>query len=213
MVRIGMGLLQELFEDAGAEAPPPEVGRWQYILDHHQARLAVEFVRRREGLGYGPARLIVSFVGANPPMPPDPPIHWDVRVNRWLIEHGARAQEPRNESERFGFALRDDFEPVERDCGSGYFNSILVAYLVSSGLAELPPIQDKLVKVHSYRPEVSKTSARYLDGVKRAITSAARALKALAYPEKEAIDILGDAIAYYLDERFNISTRELLGFG
>jgi hypothetical protein len=56
------------------------------------------------------------------------------------------------------------------------------------------------------------TAARYLESVKRVITSAARSLKKVGYPEAQAIEILAGALAYYLDERFNISNRELLGF-
>ncbi len=213
MIDSAMGRVQELFEEPDAERPPPETGRWLHFVAHNRARLEVEFVRRREGLSFGPAQLIVSFPGSQPPLAPDPPVLWDRRVNHWLVEHAAKAKDAANESERFGFALRHEFEVIERDCGSGYFNAIFIAYLQESGLAELPSVERKLAKAHAYRPHVSSASARYLDEVKREVSSAARALRSLGYPQAEAIDILADALAYFLDERFNISTRELLGFG
>lgn len=48
----------------------------------------------------------------------------------------------------------------------------------------------------------------------RAVLGAnARTLESLSYPRDAAIAILANAIAYYLDERFNIHTRVLLGVG
>lgn len=44
------------------------------------------------------------------------------------------------------------------------------------------------------------------------VAANAKRLTGFGYDRDQAIGILSGAIAYYLDERFNIHTRALLGF-
>jgi hypothetical protein len=70
-------------------------------------------MRRREGLGWTPARLVISYPDAKPPVPPDPPISWDPRLELWLLDHKIKAVDEGNEAERFGFWLEAQLEPIE----------------------------------------------------------------------------------------------------
>lgn len=156
---------------------------------------------------------MVSYPDAKPPVPPDPAILWDSRLDRWLLDHKIRAADVTNEAERFGFGLRGQFEPIERRCGSGYFNAVLVSYLRCSGFADQPTVRKKLAAIHSYAPSAGQTTDDCVARIKAVLAANARTLEALGYARDIAVEILANAIAYYLDERFNIHTRALLGIG
>jgi len=157
--------------------------------------------------------LVISYPNAQPPVAPDPAIAWDQRLERWLLDHNIKAVDAENEAERFGFGLEAQFEPIERRCGSGYFNSVLVGYLHESGFAEQPTVREKLGAIHTYRPSATAAAMDYTSQIKTVLGANARTLESLGYPRDTVIEILANAIAYYLDERFNIHTRALLGVG
>jgi hypothetical protein len=207
-----MSLADELFGPETAERSPSEAQRWEFFLAQG-VRPVCTFVRRREGLGWMPARLVISYPDAKPPVAPDPPIAWDQRLDRWLLDHKVKAVDAENEAERFGFGLEAQFEPIERRCGSGYFNSVLVAYLRDGGFADQPSVREKLSAIHSYPPSMTAAMVDYSAQVKAVLGANARTLESLGYPRDTAIAILANAIAHYLDERFNIHTRALLGVG
>lgn len=206
-----MSLADELFGPEVVEPSPPEVRRWEFFLARG-VRPVCTFVRRREGLGWTPARLVISYPDATPPVPPDPPIAWDSRLERWLLDHQIKAADEGNEAERFGFGLEAQLEPIEVRYGSGYFNAVLVAYLRESGFADQPVVREKLDAIHSYPPSVGQAREDCTAQIKSVLATNARRLEALGYDREVAIEILASAIAHYLDERFNIHTRALLGF-
>jgi hypothetical protein len=207
-----MGLADELFGPETAERSPPEAQRWEYFLAQG-VRPVCMFVRRREGLGWMPARLVISYPDAKPPVAPDPAIAWDQRLERWLLDHKVKALDTENEAERFGFGLEAQFEPIERRYGSGYFNAVLVGYLRESGFADQPAVCEKLGAIHTYPPSSTEAMMDCTAQIKAVLGANARTLESLGYPRGTAIAILAKAIAHYLDERFNIHTRALLGIG
>jgi hypothetical protein len=207
-----VSLADELFGPQTTEPTPPEAQRWEYFLAQG-VRPVCTFVRRREGLGWTPARLVVSYPDATPPVPPDPAIAWDARLDRWLVDHQIRAVDVGNEAERFGFALEAQLEPIEIRYGSGYFNAVLVSYLQDSGFADQPAVREKLEEIHSYAPSEGQARDDCAAQIKAVLAANARRLEALGYGRSTSIEILANAIAHYLDERFNIHTRALLGFG
>ncbi len=207
-----MSLADELFGSENTEPSPPEARRWESLLAQGVQPVCT-FVRRREGLSWTLARLVVSYPDAYPPVPPDPAIVWDSRLDRWLLDHKIRAVDTENEAERFGFGLAGQLEPIEIRYGSGYFNAVLVSYLRSSGFADQPTVREKLAAIHSYAPSEGQTKDYCIAQIKAVLGTNARTLESLGYARDIAIDILANAIAYYLDERFNIHTRALLGIG
>ena len=175
--------------------------------------LRCEFVRPRDGLSFGPARLSVSFERGNKDVPREI-AQWDLQLDDWLIQRGAKASSDANEADRFGFRLRELLEHPEQRYGSGFFNSVLVHYLHESDLSKQPAIRTMLASIHEYkhsRTESARDCAAYIEQV---IVEAAQQLtNQLGYPQPRAVEILSDAVAYYLDERFNVTTRKQLGFG
>ncbi len=206
-----MDIADELFGPGTVDVTPPEARRWEHFLARGIQPVCT-FVRRRDGLAWTPASIVISYPGAEPPVPPDPPVPWNEDLERWLLDHKIKAENETNEAQRFGFALEAAFEPIERRCGSGYFNSILVQYLRNAGLADRPAVREKLSKVHAIPPHQSEAMENFTAQTKAVLAANARALEALGYERHVAIEILANALAYYLDDRFNIHTRTLLGF-
>ena len=90
---------------------------------------------------------------------------------------------------------------------------MLVSYLRSSGFAEQPAVREELVAIHSYAPSAGQTTEDCIARIKVVLAVNARTLESLGYARDRAVEILASAIAHYLDERFNIHTRALLGIG
>src|ERR1041384_6082237 len=84
-----MGLVADRVSD-DAEPTPPEAQRWEFFLQHG-VKPTCTFVRRREGAAWGPARIVVSYPGAQPALPPDPVVPWDPVLEDWLLQDGIGA--------------------------------------------------------------------------------------------------------------------------
>lgn len=206
-----MDLADELFGPETVDTTPPEARRWKHLVARG-IKPVCTFVRRRDGLAWTPASIVVSYPHADPPVPPDPPVPWHEHLERWLLDHKIRAEDEGNEAERFGYGMTTEFKQIERRCGSGYFNSILVQYLRDRGFAEHPAIRKNLASIHADPPAPSEAVAEYTTQVKAVLATIARTIESLGYERQASIEILANAIAYYLDDRFNIHTRALLGF-
>jgi hypothetical protein len=199
--------LDELFA-VSPNKIPPEVRRWEALA--RGRRMECEFLRRRDGLAWEPARIQITFPGTD--LPPEQTVLWDLAIDDWLLSHSVRAVSPQNETERFGFRLDALFEPIENRYGDGYFNSVLVTYLKGSDFATRPNLGEKLVAVHAYRPHASQAADDCRERIVEVLKATARTLDVL-YPDRAVAEtVLCDALAYYLDDRFNISTRAMLGW-
>jgi hypothetical protein len=201
--------LDELFANKTEPPPPPETRRWEAVAKGR--RMVCEFLRRRDGLSWGPARIQVMFPDTD--LPPEQTVLWDLPIDDWLLAHRVRAITPKNEAERFGYRLDALFEPIEDRYGDGYFNSVLITYLKGSDFASRPNLGEKLRAVLEYPPHQSQTAADCLERITRVLAATAQTLISLYTDRAQAEGILCDAIAYYLDDRFNISTRAALGWG
>lgn len=203
-----MSALDGLFESDEPKPVPPEARRWQLLGQGKP--LICEFLRRRDGLTWGPARMQVSIPTATPPVI-ELPVPWDLDLDDWLIEHKAKAPSHANESERFGFRFHEVFEPIEQRYGGGYFNAVLVQYLRDT-FAGQTPVMATLDEVHSYAPNESQSAVDCRERISGVLTETAQTLtRTLGYQRPVAEQILSNAISYYLDDRFNISNRRLLG--
>lgn len=177
-----MSLADELFGPELADRSPPEAQRWEFFLAQG-VRPVCTFVRRREGLSWTPARIVISYPDAQPPVAPDPPIVWDQRLERWLLDHKVKAVDAENEAQRFGFGLEAQFEPIERRPGSGYFNAVLVRYLHESGFYAQPAVRQKLDAIHTYPPSATEAMLDTIAQIKAVLGANARRLEALGYPQ------------------------------
>ncbi len=209
-----MSQLDKLFEEQPEQPLLPEIERLKEMRQLSGARrLRCEFSRDRDGLGFKPSRFRVLFSDAKNAIPSEI-MSWDLRLDDWLIQNGVAATSLENEAARFGFGLRERFEPIEIRYGGGFFNGVLIEYLRETELAKQKSIKQKLDSIHAYAPASCESSVDCQKRVEHVISTGARNLvNCLSYERPVAVEVLSRAIAYYLDERFNITTRKMLGFG
>jgi len=198
-----MGLVVDSHDTGAAERTPPEALRWEFFLQQG-VRPICTFVRRRQGSAWGSARIVVSYPGVQPALPPDPMVPWDPVLEDWLLDHRIAARDEVNETARFGHALETRFGAIERRCGGAAFTAVLLRCLYDLRCELYLPLERKLGAIRSYEPDPG--SARTAAGVE--ITEVVRksqdTLAALGYPPDRAAAIFGDALAAYLRERFEL---------
>lgn len=188
---------------------------WAQKAEERGGHVEVDFERKRDGLSFRPARLIVYIVDTDGTRLDRSPEPWDEEVNEDLVSIGARATSVGNEVERLGYALKFKLEPAEVRYGDGYYNSMLVLTLNELGFADVQNVARCLARITDYPP--SRDSVEF-DNARRDIEVALRdaggqLTASLKYDAETAQQILADAVAYYLDERFHITNRERLGLG
>lgn len=187
----------------------PRLRHWQR-LKQEGARLSVEVRRDQQGIDAGHPVLYVTIARGNQ----EDLEHeaWAYELHRGLVRLGVRAVSDENESLRFGIAFATAFEAAEDRVGDGFFNSVLIDVLKAGPLAERLAEQIK----HVYALPPNRDSRSYPDCrdlIVGAIRGRARELtRDLSYPEPRANNILGGALATYLDDRFSITERRRLGW-
>ncbi|MBC7977658.1 MAG: hypothetical protein H7138_21995 [Myxococcales bacterium] len=198
-----MGLVVDMYGPEAAEPAPPEAQRWAYFLSHG-VKPRCTFVRRRTGATWGPPRIVVSYPDAQPAMPPDPVVPWDPVLEDWLLEHRVAAPDAANEAARFGFDLGARFEAIERRCGTPTFTAVLLRCLYDHDCALYLPLERKLGAIRTYEPDPSTASTAVGCALKQVMCTSAELLGTLGYPPDQTRAILGEALAYYLRDRFDI---------
>src|ERR1041384_3519278 len=146
-----MGLVADRVSD-DAEPTPPEAQRWEFFLQHG-VKPTCTFVRRREGAAWGPARIVVSYPGAQPALPPDPVVPWDAVLEDWLLDHRIAARDEANEAGRFGHGLGIRVGAMERRSGRAHFGAVLWRCLSARGCELSLPLQRKLGAIRAYEPD------------------------------------------------------------
>lgn len=197
-----MGLVAES-PRLDAEPTPPEALRWAFFLQHG-VRPMCTFVRRRDGAAWGPARIVVSYPGAQPALPPDVAVPWDPVLEDWLIEHHIAARDEANEVARFGHALECRFDAVERRATGSAFTAALLRCLYEHRCELYLPLERKLGAIRNYEPDPSTAETAVGTEIKRVMRTGLEALEALGYPAERARAMFVDALAYYLRDRFEI---------
>src|SRR3954470_776452 len=144
-----MGLVVDMYGPEAAEAAPPEAQRWAYFLEHGVKPRAT-FVRRRTGATWGPPRIVVSYPGATPAVPPDPVVPWDPVLEDWLLEHRVAAPDEANEAARFGFDLGARCEAIARRHGPPTFPAVLWRCLYEHDCALSLPRERKRGAIRTY---------------------------------------------------------------
>jgi hypothetical protein len=212
-----MSKLNDFLKPGGkSQQTHPKVRYWRQMLESgHAVRIVCEFRRPRSGLGFEPARLYVSsFDKSGHQLAAPDEVTWEIEIDAELVELGARATDMSNEGERTGMRFGARFSQLESEYGSGWFKGVLVreveevfdgAKLVKKILDAIGPVMQSSTS----HPQFAKCVGA-IDGV---IEEQAHALiGSLKYPEGEARNILDSAMAYFLDEKFMVTSRQLLGF-
>jgi hypothetical protein len=196
---------------------PPEVApahprlRYWATLINQGATAVVEVFRSSTTLGAGQSEMELLFTKKdNTPLMESFP--FDDVFNAGLIELHVRAVDPANESERFALGLRAALRKAERDFGDGYFNSVLFEFVTESDLTLYPDIAEIMKHAYALKPNHGKGYNDCRDMIADAVGGRKFELeKSLGYDSAEAKEILVNALAKYLDERFSVSGRRLLG--
>lgn len=193
---------------------PPRIRAWKsYRKDPAFHHIDVQVRRERDGLTLLPARLAVSFCRADGEVLKFDEAPWEPELEAWLIDdQGARAVDVENEKLRFSLLLKPALRPILIRYGDGYFNAVLVDMLQRGPFRTHPEVVAALRQIHEYKP-TGESRADCEERIDHELTkAAAKLMKLYANDSKTAEDILGGAIADYLDERFSITNRKLLGF-
>lgn len=196
-----MGLVAD--NHADAEATPPEALRWEFFL-RHGVKPSCTFVRRRNGDGWGPARIVVSYPGAQPAVPPDPMVPWDPVLEDWLLEHRIAACDEANETARFGHALEIRFDAIERRCGTAAFVAALLRCLYDHKCELYLPLERKLGAIRTYEPDPNNARTAVGTELAQVMRGCDEALAGLGYARETADAIVARALAYYIHDRFEV---------
>ncbi|WP_437955923.1 hypothetical protein WME76_31205 [Sorangium sp. So ce119] len=169
--------------------------------------------RKRDGLIFKPAKIYLAF-----DTPRGQEIQhddWDVDLNEALVRAGVRAGDVPNEAHRLTMMFRFWFSKPEERFGPGFFEAVLVEILREPPLSGQEVIAGVLRRIHVDQP--NRDGYGYgdcKDAIEQILRSAARSLvQDLKYPQPQAEVILAEALARYLDERFHITERQMLGWG
>jgi hypothetical protein len=190
----------------------PRLRNWKARLERPGTIATVSVFRQESVIGRSQPELTVQFV-EDGSLGPLESMLWDDDLNAGLIELRVRAETHEQEAERFALGLSAAMEKPAREFGDGFVNSVLLDWVKKSDLVNYPPIAD--VVKHAYALDPNTDSRKYkpcLEMIEGAITGRARELKdKLEYSEDEAKQILLQALARYLDDRFTVSYRRRLG--
>lgn len=201
-----MNALDDLFQKQENPDLPYAVRAWlQRIRGGETAK--VEVVRKRDSLSYGPIRLRIIFNEKDMQLD-----DWDPHVNEVLASEKVPAINEANEALRLSLMLADWFLHPAQRFGDDYFNSVLVEYVKHGALGTVPEIQDILRYAHEHSP--SKESSHYVDcrnEVVAVLQRGAQTLTNIGYPRADAERILILALVQFLDDRFGVTNRRLLG--
>ncbi len=207
--------IKKYFEQRPDQPLTPDMRRWSLALakaEEHHLDVACQLFRPRDGLVFKPARLFLFLrSGGNDVEVLEAP--WDPDLNDWLIRQKVRAESLAAEGERFGFAGKDHFSPIEIRFGDGFFNAVMVHHLRAVGFDDVSPSRETLRELSEPHPATGESATTCAEMIDQVIaTTAATLTGQLGYSEEEAGAVLAAAIAYYLDERFNVTNSKLLGF-
>ena len=199
----------------------PRARHWRTILERKKIqgsefdRSACELWRERDGLTFRPAKIYLHFYDSDNNEVGCEDDAWDEDVNRFLIDMGVKAISADNEKDRFGLMIRSLLRKPESLFGDGFFNSVILMLLQESGFARLQPVSEALRMLHDTPPSTKGRSyADCRDMIENVLSQCGHDIvQKLGYTKPEAEKILAGAIAYFLDERFSITNRKLLGLG
>lgn len=186
----------------------------ELLEEHPEEHPKVQFERPSDGFVFAQAWLTLVFpkVAGRVRRPPvrEP---WDKSYDDGLLARSIQALNHEQESARFTLGMVKDFEPIEIRVGKDYFSLLFVYCLRRTPLEALPPVRAALEKVRPIEPHLgSQNSFDRLAETEGVLKARGQMLtNALKYPRDVAEEILGNAIAGYLDERFRIGLRARLG--
>jgi hypothetical protein len=188
----------------------PLIRVWDSLLKRSRGDARCRVERRRQGLSYLPTKLWLELT-LQSGEPEARESDWDAELNRWLMEKKVRAIDAENEAVRFQLVLRELLQKTEVRLGDGSFSAVLIDVLKNTGLASDRRIATLLAKVGHHEPSRANASQPAVDTIKAVFSTCARSLQDLGYNDDAVLNILVGAIVRYLDDRFSVTNRSLIG--
>jgi hypothetical protein len=203
--------LDRYFDDLTEKDSHPKLRYWLQQLESGR-KATFELHRPNDILGFKPAKMYVHFYENEEEVGCDSE-DWEDSLNNALIKHCVRAITKENEIMRFSLTFRDALRPAQERFGEGYFNAVLLEIIKDKSFSEHKSISEKMEHIADSKP--CKDSPSYEDCremIEYAIKVCAQNLtKYLKYTRDEAEEILLESLAQYLDERFSVTNRYVLG--
>ena len=201
-----MSDLDDLFQTSEHPDLPYAVRAWLRRI-REGARAKVEVVRKRNGISYRATRLRIIFDEKDVQQD-----EWDPHVSEVLAAEKVAAVDEANEALRLALMLADWFQHPAQRFGDDYFNCVLVEYLKEGPLRGVKDVQDILRHVHENAPY--KEGSAYADcrnEVQAVLQRGAQVLTSIGYDRTTAERILVRALVQFLDDRFGVTNRRMLG--
>lgn len=188
----------------------PRIKVWSYHISK-SATSRIDFYRKREGLVKADPEILLECLSQDGELIYTDMCAWDDDLNEYLVDKGIKCSEPENESERFGFILTQKMAPIELKYGDGYFNIVVYDYFNEKLAAKADKTREMLKAIYRGNSMVSERK-ECVDMIHETIKHIATCIKEkLKYSNEDASIIFDWAIALYLDDRFHVSTRRILG--
>ncbi len=201
-----MSDLDDLFQASEHPDVPYAVRVWLQRI-HEGAKPKVEVVRKRNGLSYGPTRLRLIFDAKD--MPQD---DWDPHVSEVLAAEKVAAVDEANEALRLALMLADWFQHPAQRFGDDWFNCVLVEYMKEGPPRGVKDVQDILRYIDEFPPHhESNGYADCRNEVQAVLQRGAQMLTSIGYDRTTAERILVRALVQFLDDRFGVTNRRMLG--
>jgi hypothetical protein len=203
--------LDDLINNAGdMKYSHPMIDEWGSILnDQSLTDKVVQFYREKKGLTYFPAMLYLKWKKDGKSSTSKHEYHKELDL--FLYQNKIKAINPDNEFERGGFWLKNTLENGDVKFGDGYFSAVLLQ-VVEKYFGYDKDIEKSLGRTVRGNPSGSVHYDNCKKNIVTEIENYLKLLKNLGYSVIDIKNISVKAVNYYLDERFHISNRELLGF-
>lgn len=202
-----MNAVDELF--GGSAYDHPKLRMWISRLGKGAAFITV----RRPWNGFTRLRpeLFIEFVSPSGELFVDS-APWEPGLNNALVVERVHARTLDDEAQRFSLHLQAQFEPLALRYGDDYFNAVLVQYMHEMKM-DTEEIIRMMPEVTTYPPHQGPRLGECREDIKAVLGKAARDLtQYLDYSKIEAVDLIIAALADYLDERFSVTSRRILGW-
>lgn len=202
--------IDEFFRAEGVSSSHPLL---RYVSQRLKSgdRAVFELYRPREVLGFRKARIVIHFIQADKEVDYKDD-DWDDDLNTSLISLGIKSRTSDEEKDRFALGLRAALRKPEKRYGDGYFNAVLVQYVREKDFQKIKEMRQVLKQIPQTPPHQGRSYHDCVEMIDAAIRGRAVELsEKLHYEIPEAWDILAGALARYLDERFSVTNRRLLG--
>lgn len=192
----------------------PKLRFWKSLIKKHKdLKPHIEFRRIREGLVFKPAVLYFEITCGDEVKESDSE-PWDDILNDGLIAEEIKAISLENEGKRLGFMMKKEFRQIEIRYGDGFFNSVLIEMLNSQDFSGNSKLSDVLSNIHYNK---ASREGHSFDDCREMIYAAIKKYgeileEKLKYPRELAEEILISSVAYYVDERFSVTNRKILGW-